>query len=77
MYIPKRVKPSRWPSITDSNRTGSQSTPVSSATSFTAISDGRAFFVGEPDAGYLRLSFSMLDEDLLVEGARRLRTSLM
>ena len=36
------------------------------------VSDGRAFFVEKPDHGYLRLSFSMLDSDLLVEGARRL-----
>ena len=33
------------------------------------VSDGRNFFEGEPAAGYLRLSFSMLDEQLLVEGA--------
>jgi DNA-binding transcriptional MocR family regulator len=41
------------------------------------VSDGRAFFAGEPDAAHLRLSFSMLDEQLLVEGARRLQTSFM
>ena len=41
------------------------------------VSDGGAFFVGQPDAGYLRLSFSMLGNDLLVDGARRLQQSLM
>jgi len=41
------------------------------------VSDGRNFFEGEPPGPYLRLSFSMLDEDLLVEGARRLTNSFM
>lgn len=40
MYIPKRVNPMRWPSITESSCTGSHSTPVSSATSLTATSAG-------------------------------------
>jgi 2-aminoadipate transaminase len=40
------------------------------------VSDGRNFFDTDPPDGYLRLSFSMLDEDLLVEGARRLLDSL-
>jgi DNA-binding transcriptional MocR family regulator len=37
-----------------------------------AVSDGRLFYAGEPDAEYVRVSFSMLDEALLVEGAQRL-----
>ena len=40
MYIPKREKPIRWPSITDSTRSGTHSMPVSSGTSFTATSAG-------------------------------------
>jgi 2-aminoadipate transaminase len=40
------------------------------------VSDGRNFFDREPDAGYMRLSFSMLDESLLVEGAERLKSAL-
>jgi len=36
------------------------------------VSDGRAFFAEEPDAGYVRVSFSMLDQVLLRDGARRL-----
>jgi 2-aminoadipate transaminase len=36
------------------------------------VSDGRVFFAGEPDADYVRVSFSMLDEALLREGATRL-----
>jgi DNA-binding transcriptional MocR family regulator len=40
------------------------------------VSDGRNFFDGDPPAAYVRLSFSMLDESLLVEGARRLVNSL-
>jgi DNA-binding transcriptional MocR family regulator len=40
------------------------------------VSNGRNFFDTDPPAGYLRVSFSMLDEDLLVEGARRLVDSL-
>ncbi len=36
------------------------------------VSDGSNFFEGQPPAGYVRLSFSMLDEALLVEGASRL-----
>lgn len=40
------------------------------------VSDGRAFFVDDPRHGYLRLSFSMLDTPLLVEGARRLNRSV-
>jgi 2-aminoadipate transaminase len=39
-------------------------------------SDGRNFFDVEPDAAYMRLSFSMLDEPLLVEGAERLKSAL-
>jgi len=35
-------------------------------------SDGSVFFAGEPDAGYVRASFSMLDQVLLREGATRL-----
>jgi DNA-binding transcriptional MocR family regulator len=41
------------------------------------VSDGRNFFDTDPPAGFLRLSFSMLDEDLLAEGARRLRDSFV
>jgi 2-aminoadipate transaminase len=40
------------------------------------VSDGRNFFDVEPDAGYLRLSFSMLHESLLIEGAERLKSAL-
>jgi 2-aminoadipate transaminase len=40
------------------------------------VSDGRNFFEAEPTAGYLRLSFSMLEEDLLIEGAQRLHVAL-
>ena len=40
------------------------------------VSDGRTFFEDEPDASYVRLSFSMLDETSLVEGAERLKTAL-
>ncbi len=40
MYIAKRVKPRRWPSVIDSRPIGSHSIPVSSATSFTATSAG-------------------------------------
>ena len=56
---------------------GVDSTAAASAarTHDVLVSDGRAFFVTEPDAGYLRLSFAMLDADLLVEGARRLHDS--
>jgi 2-aminoadipate transaminase len=36
------------------------------------VSDGRVFFAGEPDADYVRVSFSMLDEALLRDGATRL-----
>jgi DNA-binding transcriptional MocR family regulator len=36
------------------------------------VSDGRAFFAEVPDAGYVRVSFSMLDQILLRDGARRL-----
>jgi DNA-binding transcriptional MocR family regulator len=56
---------------------------VDSATASTAarstgvlVSDGRNFFDDEPEYGYLRLSFSMLDEALLREGATRLRTAI-
>jgi DNA-binding transcriptional MocR family regulator len=41
------------------------------------VSDGRPFFVDQPAHSYLRLSFSMLSSDLLVEGARRLHHSFM
>ena len=41
------------------------------------VSDGRSFFVDEPVHDYLRLSFSMLSTDLLVEGAGRLHQSFM
>ena len=34
------------------------------------VSDGRKFFAGEPDAGYVRVSFSMLDEDVAARGRR-------
>ena len=41
------------------------------------VSDGRVFFAEAPDAGYVRVSFSMLDQALLREGATRLvRTAL-
>jgi DNA-binding transcriptional MocR family regulator len=36
------------------------------------VSDGRNFFDAEPPNRHLRLSFSMLDEQLLVDGAVRL-----
>ena len=36
------------------------------------VSNGRLFYVGEPNREYVRASFSMLDESLLIEGARRL-----
>jgi DNA-binding transcriptional MocR family regulator len=40
------------------------------------VSDGRNFFETPPATGYLRLSFSMLEEPLLVEGARRLESAI-
>ena len=40
MYIPKREKPIRWPSMTASTRRASHSMPVSSRTSLTATSAG-------------------------------------
>ncbi len=41
------------------------------------VSDGSTFFAGEPDAGYVRVSFSMLDETLLRDGATRLVRTAM
>jgi len=40
MYMAKREKPIRWPSMTARSWSGTQSMPVSSATSFTATSAG-------------------------------------
>ncbi len=40
------------------------------------VSDGRPFLVDAPDAGHIRLSFSMLDVDLLREGATRLNRAI-
>ncbi len=36
------------------------------------VSNGRLFYAGEPNRECVRASFSMLDESLLIEGARRL-----
>ncbi len=40
------------------------------------VSDGRPFMVDAPDAGHIRVSFSMLDVDLLREGASRLNRAI-
>ena len=40
------------------------------------VSDGRPFMVDAPDAGHIRVSFSMLDVDLLREGAARLNRAI-
>ena len=40
MYMPKRENPMRCPSMTANTRSGTHSTPVSSATSLTATSAG-------------------------------------
>ncbi|MGB8859535.1 MAG: PLP-dependent aminotransferase family protein [Ilumatobacteraceae bacterium] len=40
------------------------------------VAGARSFFVDEPDGGFLRLSFSMLDETGLVDGAARLNEAV-
>lgn len=40
------------------------------------VSNGRPFLVDAPSAGHIRLSFSMLDVDLLREGASRLNRAI-
>lgn len=40
------------------------------------VSNGRNFFVDEPATGAVRVSFSMLDEGLLTEGATRLNAAV-
>ncbi len=40
------------------------------------VSDGRNFFVDEPERGAVRVSFSMLDASLLGEGAARLNRAV-
>ncbi len=40
------------------------------------VSDGRPFMVDAPGAGHIRASFSMLDVDLLREGAARLNRAI-
>ena len=40
------------------------------------VSNGRPFMVDEPDTGHIRVSFSMLDVDLLREGAARLNRAI-
>ena len=40
------------------------------------VANGRNFCVDEPSEGFVRLSFSMLDEGLLAEGARRLTAAV-
>jgi DNA-binding transcriptional MocR family regulator len=41
-----------------------------------SATDGRQFFISEPDAAYLRLSISTLDEKEIAEGLRRLACAL-
>ena len=40
------------------------------------VSDGRLFFADRPDEGFVRASFSMLDDGLLREGALRLNAAV-
>jgi DNA-binding transcriptional MocR family regulator len=40
------------------------------------VSDGRNFFVDEPERGAVRASFSMLDASLLQDGAERLNRAV-
>ncbi len=41
------------------------------------VANGHNFFVDEPSEGFVRMSFSMLDESLLTEGARRLNRAVV
>ena len=40
------------------------------------VSDGRNFYVDRTDSTAVRVSFSMLDAELLVDGAERLNRAL-